>query len=379
TAHLAEVAGKEGVTAEEDALQVIALKSDGALRDALSIFDQLVSFSGKTLTYNNVIENLNVLDYDYYFRVTDYVREGNIKETLLLINEIIDNGFDGQHFLMGFGEHLRNLLVGKTPETFQLLEVGAGIREKYIEQSKLCSTDFLLKSLEILNKCDIDYKMSNNKKLHLELALLQLCSLIIEKQQGKKTHELKGIRKESPSYKPLTKSAEVKEPKTIKNKIPAQSSSKSGIPLTSSIKLANEPEVTSSKNEVEKYVKVEMEEPFTREMMKEAWKSFAEKYNSAPNFYLALTKREPELVEEFKIELLVDNKIQAAMIIEKKHDLLNYLRTILKNGKISLETIVNIEKKDVKPYTSKDKYNEMVKKNPMLKDLKENLGLELEF
>jgi len=171
----------------------------------------------------------------------------------------------------------------------------------------------------------------------------------------------------------------VKEPKTIKNQIPAQSSSKRSIPLTSSIKLADEAEVTPSKKEVEKYVKVEMEEAFTQERMKEVWKSFAEKYNSDPNFYLALTKREPELKKEFKIELLVDNKIQAAMINEIKHDLLNYLRTILKNGRINLETVVNIEKKDVKPYTSQDKYNEMVKKNPMLKDLKENLGLELEF
>ncbi|OQX77184.1 MAG: DNA polymerase III subunit gamma/tau [Bacteroidetes bacterium 4484_249] len=142
--HLTYIAGQENAAAELDALQIIAQKSDGALRDALSIFDQIVSFSGKNITYKMVIENLNVLDYDYYFKMVDAIANGNIRDTLLLINEIIDNGFDGQHFIIGFGEHLRNLLVCQDPETLKLLEVGGSIKSKYNEQSKNCSLEFIL-------------------------------------------------------------------------------------------------------------------------------------------------------------------------------------------------------------------------------------------
>ncbi len=174
--HLAFVAKEEEVTAEQDALQIIAQKSDGALRDALSIFDQIVSFGGRNITYKNVIENLNVLDYDYFFRMVESIVQGNIRDTLLIINEIIDNGFDGQHFIIGFGEHLRNLLVCKDPGTVKLLEAGGTIRNRYQEQAGVCSVDFLLKALDINNKCDIDYKTSNNKNLHIELALLKMCT-----------------------------------------------------------------------------------------------------------------------------------------------------------------------------------------------------------
>ena len=175
--HLAFVAKQEGVSAEPDALQIIAQKADGALRDALSIFDQIVSFSGRNITYKHVIENLNVLDYDYYFRIVESILKGNIPDTLLIINQIIANGFDGQHFVIGFGEHLRNLLVCKDSGTIKLLEAGGSIRKRYEEQSKICPVDFLLKALDINNKCDVEYKMSNNKTLHIELALLKMCAL----------------------------------------------------------------------------------------------------------------------------------------------------------------------------------------------------------
>jgi DNA polymerase-3 subunit gamma/tau len=178
---LSYVAEKEGVSAESYALHIIAQKSDGALRDALSIFDQIISFSGKKITYKNVIENLNVLDYDYFFKMTDFILDHNISGSIILINEIIDNGFDGQHFLIGFGQHLRDLLVCKDPETLKLLEVGGSIREKYGQQAQSASVQFLIRAIDINNKCDIEYKNSNNKKLHLELALLQMCS--IESQQ----------------------------------------------------------------------------------------------------------------------------------------------------------------------------------------------------
>jgi len=177
SSHLAYVAQSEGVEAEDDALHIIAQKSDGALRDALTIFDQLVSFTGKSLTYKTIINYLNVLDYDYYFKITDNILNADISSTLLTINEIIDKGFDGKHFILGLGEHLRNLLVCKDPETVKLLEVGANIKNKYLEQSARCKQRFLLLALSINNKADISYKDSNNKNLHLELALMQMCSL----------------------------------------------------------------------------------------------------------------------------------------------------------------------------------------------------------
>lgn len=179
--HLGYVAQKETINIEPEALNVIALKSDGAMRDALSIFDQLVSFCGTTITYKNTIENLNVLDYDYYFKLADAFLEGNYVNSLLLFDEILDNGFDGLNFLIGLCEHFRDLLVCKDAETLQLLEVGAAIREKYLEQSKKSQIDFLYSALEIGSKSGITYQESKNKRLHVELALLHFSNIIKKK------------------------------------------------------------------------------------------------------------------------------------------------------------------------------------------------------
>ncbi|MGM0565169.1 MAG: DNA polymerase III subunit gamma/tau [Bacteroidota bacterium] len=176
-AHLQSVSQSEGVNAETDGLQIIAQKADGALRDALSIFDQIVSFAGKTFTYQDVIDNLNVLDYDYYFRLIDSALRNDTSTALLTLNEIIDAGFDGHHFITGLGEHLRNLLVSKDEGTIDLLEVGENIRERYRDQTKNCDLIFLTRALDVVSQADIDYKSSNNKRLHTEIALLQLCSL----------------------------------------------------------------------------------------------------------------------------------------------------------------------------------------------------------
>ncbi len=175
--HLAYIARQESIEAEEDALHVIAQKADGALRDALSLFDQIVSFSGGKVTYLNVIENLNVLDYEYYFKLTDAILQQDVSGALMIVNEIIQNGFDGQHFLGGLGQHLRNLLVSKDPQTVQLLEVGKNVKNRYLEQSKQVSTSFLIQALAINNDFDLQYKASNNKTLHLELDVLRLIAL----------------------------------------------------------------------------------------------------------------------------------------------------------------------------------------------------------
>ena len=181
--HLKYVAGKEGVTAEEEALNVIAQKADGAMRDALSIFDQIVAFSGKNITYQQVIDNLNVLDYDYYFRLVEAFLQEDAKSSLLIYNDILNNGFDGSHFINGMSSHFRDLLMCRDQQTVGLLEVGASIKQRYLEQAKLCEPDFLYEALKITTQCDLNYKTARNKRLHIEFALLSLARILTEKKK----------------------------------------------------------------------------------------------------------------------------------------------------------------------------------------------------
>ena len=180
--HLANVAGKETVAIESEALNVIAQKADGAMRDALSIFDQIVSFSGRNITYKDVIANLNVLDYDYYFRIVDLFLTNDISGSLMLFNEILDHGFDGHHFITGLSSHFRDVMVSKDSVTIQLLEVGGEIREKYKVQAARCDGDFLVGALQIANECDLQYKASQNKRLLVELALIKIAQLTLKKK-----------------------------------------------------------------------------------------------------------------------------------------------------------------------------------------------------
>ncbi|MFI5159276.1 MAG: DNA polymerase III subunit gamma/tau, partial [Sphingobacteriales bacterium] len=176
--HLASIAQKEDISCEPDGLHIIAQKADGGLRDALSMFDQIVSFSGGNVTYRSVIDNLNILDYDYYFNVTDSLLNEDTSNTLLLFDEILNNGFDGAHFISGLSEHLRNLLVGKDTATLKLLEVSEGIKAKYLQQSQASTVSFLLSAMNIANQCDLSYKLSKNQRLQVELALLKMCHLV---------------------------------------------------------------------------------------------------------------------------------------------------------------------------------------------------------
>jgi DNA polymerase-3 subunit gamma/tau len=183
--HLSNIAVKEGISAESEGLHLIAQKADGALRDALSIFDQIVSFAGNTLTYKSVIENLNVLDYDYYFRLVDYALAEDIPSSLLLYHEIMDHGFDGHQFIVGLSEHYRNLLVCKDGKTVELLEVADSIKSKYTEQSAKIDVQHILRALGVLSKSDTDYKAAKNSRLLVELALMQLCSIKSEIEKKK--------------------------------------------------------------------------------------------------------------------------------------------------------------------------------------------------
>lgn len=183
--YLAKIAREEGVEAEDDALHIIAQKADGAMRDALSIYDRVVSFSGKNLTRSAVTENLNVLDYDVFFESTDYILNNAIPKLIVQFNETLAKGFDGQHYIAGLASHFRDLWVCQNQETISLLEVGQGTKTKYSEQSKKCEQDFLLQAIKLANACDFNYKNSQNQRLHVELCLMQLASLTFDRKKKK--------------------------------------------------------------------------------------------------------------------------------------------------------------------------------------------------
>lgn len=387
--HLTFVSNQEHVTAEPDALHIIAQKSDGALRDALSIFDQIISFSGKNITYKNVIENLNVLDYDYYFKLVDAILMGDIVSTLLIINDIIDNGFDGQHFLIGFGEHLRNLLVGKDPQTIELLEVGGSIKQKYMEQSGQCSVEFLLKTLDIVNRCDIEYKSSNNKKLHLELALMQMCSLAKPEQYAK---PVQSYQKPAPPKqvaekpivreKPMVPKPEIKTTTQDAGNKPVELNKpvkpKPTVPGTISIKNHQQAKKEEIEGESED-MSGKPADDFDQAKLTTAWNELCLSFEKDKNFHSTLTKNKPTFKEGFQIVFEVDNKIQKSEIDDRKLELLPKLRETLNNFQIQLDVQVNEKLENKKPYTPQEKFNKMASKNPALQKLKDQLDLEIDF
>ncbi len=175
--HLMKIAKNEKIKVEEKGLHVIAQKADGALRDALSIFDQIVSFSNNNVSYEAVLQNLNVLDYEYYFKITDFSLEGNIPENLLIYNEILEHGFDGSQFVLGLAEHLRNLLVCKDPKTLDLLDIPGDLKQNYLDQSAKCSQDLLMTGIDLMRATESNYKASKNKRLHVELCLMKMSSI----------------------------------------------------------------------------------------------------------------------------------------------------------------------------------------------------------
>jgi DNA polymerase III subunit gamma/tau len=396
--HLQFVAQSEGVTASEDALHIIAQKADGAMRDALSIFDQLVSFAGNSLTYDTVRENLNVLDYEYFFNITGHILKGDISSTLLIINEILDKGFDGQHFLIGFGEHIRNLLVCKDPVTVKLLETAPTIRTRYLEQSALCPVDFLLKVLELNSRCDLNYKISNNKHLHLELALMQMC-VILQNQEKKTSDSIPQSVKAAPqttkrvehpirAEKPVPSEsiasvASVQASRPVKPAEPSKPKDSKALGGILSIK-----DMTSSQEKAEEKKSASAEESasdygtasvFSLEQLETTWDEFGESLRGTmPHLTTTLKKHRPVLKEDFLIEFCVDNKILADELNQLRNNLLSFLAGKLGNTKIHLQIIIPDHPIGLKPYTDREKFGRMAEKNPELLNLREQLDLEID-
>lgn len=422
--HLAYIAGNEHITAEQDALHIIAQKADGALRDACSIFDQIVSFAGNTITYKAVIDNLNILDYDYYFKVTDSLLAQNIPAALLLFNEILNNGFDGHNFVAGMGEHFRNLLVSKDTETLQLLEVGKNTKEKYKQQSASCSLPFLIKGLTLLNKADVQYKASKNQRLQVELALMQLCSINASPVEAEKKNDVteptfpKATARTAPtannaSAQPLTQPSaaipsatseqsrsSVQAPPatatapTMATQQPVQSDTVTA-PIKKPLIKATTPSIqqhlqTEKKTEVSSENKQDTPltasgqpyQEFTSDALHAAWEKYANdlKLKGKSNLGIALLSKRPSIADDkTTIEFIINNKALEEAITEDKMTFLAFLRRELNNYAIQLNLQLTVNEEKTNLYTATDRYNRLVEKNPMIKKFRQTFDLDLEF
>ena len=384
--HLEFIAKSEGYIAEQEALHLIAQKADGAVRDSLSLFDRLTSFSDKNLTYQSVIEHLNILDYDYYFNITDALLSNDIKELLNIYNQILDNGFDGHHFINGLADHLRDVLVSKDESTLCLLDKGESLRIRYLDQSKKCDVDFLLLALNLCNECDVQYKTTNNQRLLVELTLMRISSIGFGSDQKKnsknffvsindETREIlvdknpeKNKKKHSPSFK------DIQNVSNVKVNIGVQKKS-SLISINSSLNQEKE------SVEIDKPYLSVRDSDFSQSKLIEAWKGLIVfmKQQGKSNLAITLGMYEPKLLEGCVIEFPLSNTAQEEIITEAKYILLEYLRDRLKNDKIEIITnLVEIEKSNI-PYTNKDKFKKMLDENPKLEALRINLGLDPDY
>ncbi len=399
--HLAFIANSENITAEKDALHIIAQKADGALRDACSIFDQIVSFAGNNLTYKDVIDNLNILDYDYYFKVTDAILSQNISSSLLLFNEILNNGFDGHNFVAGMGDHFRNLLVSKDSETIQLLEVGANIRDKYKEQSGNCSLALLIKGLAILNKTDINYKSSKNHRLQVELSLMQLCSL---NSIGNETEKKNDISQQIKS--PAAKTSTAVNTVIPVNKSIAEIATSSQtalvqktVPTIETSTVAKKPFIKTVSPSINQHLKSEIktEKPlegnieqnfssqpnssFSQLELEAAWNKYANelKEKGKTNLSSALLSKRPILKDGAIIEFSINNKAIEESINEEKMPFLGFLRKELNNYSIQLNLVLSAIDDKTNLYTATDRYKRLVEKNPAINKFRQRFDLDVEF
>ncbi|WP_312747559.1 DNA polymerase III subunit gamma/tau [Sphingobacterium multivorum] len=426
--HLARIADGEGIAYDQDGLHIIAQKADGGLRDALSMFDQIVSFSNKNVTYQAVIDNLNILDYDYYFKLTDAILREDAAQTLLIFNEILNHGFDGSHFIAGLSAHFRNLLVAKEPTTLKLLEVSDSIRQKYLQQSQKASPGFLLSALNISNQCEINYKTSKNQRLQVELSLLKTChiaSAIKLSQLGaiQIPSAAEGVKKKlpepvagepqqssvalspqatSPANAPVVENqvtprpqanpvnyqaSETKEEvkKDIISNVPPKvkkggwgASTAAIIPSLPDLNTIYDNNTVAKEGDEPELIRGSEQRDVSFGQFIAVWNSYAEqlKAENKINLYTMMTAMQPRL-NGVLIEIDVENGVQMDVLQSAKVDVLNYLRVKLQNFSLDLQGVMMEHTISRKPYTSQEKYQAMVNKNPLLDTLRKefNLGL----
>ena len=389
--HLQNSARKEDVVAEEEALNIIAQKADGALRDALSIFDQMVSFSGKNITYKDVINNLNVLDYEYYFRMVDYILNKDNNSILLLLNNVVENGFDIQHFIQGLASHLRNLLLGRDERLLDLMEVSRQLKARYTEQAQKCSQYFLLKTLDLANQCDLNFRNSNNKRLHVEICLMKM--YYVEGQSATQTQtqmrqaaqQVQAQPQPQPqvrqSVQQVQSQPQVQPQPQVSTQAPAPTQTQTQTPTVARVGRGRVGTISITAEEPKKAEIVEevWNTPFTQEQLTAAWNSFVEKYqNASPVFVAGIKNAEPKMLGQntvcFKIDNILVVKDQNNMYALHEH-----LKNILHNNQFTLkEELVERPKEEVL-YTDKQKFEKMAGDNPNVVKIKESLGLQLDI
>jgi DNA polymerase-3 subunit gamma/tau len=361
--YLRQISDKEGIAYESDGLHIIAQKAEGGMRDALSIFDQIVSYCGNQISYQSVIENLNVLDYEYYFKLTDAFLDHNIGAALVIFNEIRDKGFDGHNFIAGLGSHFRDLLVCKDPITLSLLDVGDNIRERYREQAARCGTGFLFDALNYYSTCDVGYKTSKDQCLHVQITLFRLCEIGIEKKKSDDPET--SITPVKPVVKTIPKTPPHNEIPSVSIK---EALSSQPPPVQKNVTLPQNEQTTENMPT----------KPVTQEALTEAWLSFAEMNRTEKQNYSLLTNSTPQLAQDTKVNFTVNNIFQQEAF-QKIHSVLtDYLRGKLNNHQVEILLIL-AEKRDApKAYTAEEKFAQMSKKNPLLLTFKQKLMLDFE-
>ena len=393
--YLKTISEKENITAEDDALHIIAQKADGAMRDALSIFDRVVSFSGKNLTREAVTENLNVLDYDTYFGMTDLLLANKIPEVLNAFNVVLGKGFEGHHFINGLASHFRDLLVAKDKVTLELLEVGDNAKKKYLIQATAASIPFLMQAIQKANDCDLSYRASKNQRLLVELSLMQIASITFDGEKKKSANYIipaTFFQSLSPTKKKIakilvSKTETVKTPATAVVEKPKPTLER---PVLKNLgRLAKEPSKYSLKgfNKQKDTKKTAVQEnfdnhpkdPFTEKKLQELWKSYVELLNKKGERSIAsiIGTDIPTLGADFQISFTVPNKLMQDQFKKGRPKLMNFLREKLNNYGIAIVVLLNeaVEKKFA--YTPDEKYKKLKEKNPLLEKLRQAFELDL--
>ena len=380
--HLQYVAKQEGINASEEALNVVAQKADGGMRDALSIFDQLVSFCGTNISYEQAIAVLNVLDTDYYFRLIDAALAADVSSALLLLNEVLTKGFDAGHFVTGFAQHLRDVLVSKDPATAMLLETSDNIRQHYQEQAKRCAAKWLFNALDVMNTCDINYRTAKNKRLTVELALVKLCRLM------EPTDATTPPKAQAPASKPAAPTATA-TPTPVAQKPVAPAPKAASAPaakpmhsLGSMPSLGNLGLVTSQpkapNTSVAKEQKTQRNNPFTADQLIDAWVGLRTHFHGEERLLAMLKNYQPELINPELCQIKVANPWQKQEFAKFDGQVMTIVRNKLQNDLIKLQVVVAEFEQEEKAYTAADKYKLLSKQNPHLIELKDKLSLQLE-
>ena len=385
--HLQYVAQKEGVNASEEALNVVAQKADGGMRDALSIFDQLVSFCGTTISYEQAIEVLNVLDTDYYFRLVDAALTQNVSAALLLLNEVLVKGFDAGHFVTGFAQHLRDVLVSKDAATTQLLETSDAIRQHYQEQAKHCNAKWLFNALDIMNTCDIQYRTAKNKRLTVELALVKLCRLMepvevpvaqpVQKPAptpaAKPAAAPAAAPVSAPQPAPAPKAAAPTPPPPPKPMMGAMHSLGNLGKMGAVSQPAAQPTTAAAPAEQEK-----RNNPFTIDQLRSAWVGQVKNFEKEERFKNMLTTYELVQDTDTLFHITVDNQLQKKEFAKFGKQLMENIRRVLQNDMIQLRVDVAEYVATQVAYTATEKYKLLAQQNPHLEDLRQRMNLQLE-